>query len=286
MGGCGGRDLPPAAKYERKHSTEPEKNDKKTEYKNFDDALAQAFPGAIEYKTFHKSMSALGHKYGFTKDNTIAMYSVCRDELTQSFVEGLEEHWGNCFNISSLAGFVFCGRTGFQAGMAHAPRADGTERYLFFCGPHIAISEEGVVGDVWREGREKVSHACGALMAFQEELKEGKVAVKDDPQDLEQSSLKQYLLEYIKYGDVPSLVDLTYRAQHCIHDMVEHTLQGSVKVDGCNYLIVCGILIHGPKNTHYVWVGPLASMMKGKETDLKDAWTEVLSKHGHHHSKK
>jgi len=249
---------------------------KKAEYKSFKEALAKSFPGAVEYSKFHAAMKKLGEQNNFTKENTICMYSVCRDELTEHFVDKLEENWGACFNISSLAGMVFCGKTGFQAGMAHAPKQDGLERYLLFVGPHIAISEDGTIGGVFREGREKLSHACGALIAFQEELEAGKVAVKDDPQDLEQSSMKQYLLEYIKYGEVPNLVDLTYRAQHCIHDMVEHTLEASVSKATCNYMIICGILIHGPKNSNYVWIGPLQATMQGKSTDLKDQWKSII----------
>jgi len=273
MGGCGGRQIVVQPKYERKHSDQPDRKQTEQEFKSFDEAIKNTFPGAIEYKTFHKHIAKLGEQHGFVKDNTIAMYSVCRDELTEHFVDALEATWGESFNISSLAGFVFCGKTGFQAGMAHAPKQDGVERYLLFCGPHIGISEDGKVGAVWRGGRDKISHACGALMAFHEELKEGKISVKDDPQDLEQTSLKQYLLEYIKYGEIPTLVELCYKAQQCIFDMVEHTLEGALSnKQASNYLVISAILIHGPKDTHYVWVGDLDACMQGKRVNLKSDW--------------
>jgi len=277
MGGCGSRPVKPIN--DALGSFESKTKKKEEGPTSFDDALQHFFPGAIELKRFHKCIHNLGDKLGFTKENTIAMYSVCRDELTKKFAEGLEDHWGTCFDISSLGGFVFCGVTGFRAGMTHAPKQDGLERYLFFCGPHIAISADGSIGNVFREGRDKVSHACGALIGFRDELTQGKINVVDDPQDIEQTYLKQNLLEHIKFGEVPSLVDLTYRAQRCILQMVEHTLEGSVQKDTCNYLIICGILIHGPDNSNYVWVGPLKSTMKGKVTDLTDSWQKVLSEY-------
>jgi len=276
MGGCGGREFTPIeSKQEKRFSVEPEK--KQRQYADFKEAITDNFPNAIEYKKFHRCMKALGKKQGFNKENTIAMFSVCRDEITEHFVDTLEEQWGQSFNISSLGGFVFCGKTGFQAGMAHAPKQDGIERYLFFCGPHIAISANGKIGEVMRDGRQAPSHACGALLAFQEELEKGKLTVKDDPQDLEQTSLKQYLLEYINYGQVPSLVGLCKLARQCIYDMVEHTLEAAIKdKQSCNYLIVCGILIHGPNDTHYVDVGPLDAMIKGERVNMDAEWASCV----------
>jgi len=264
-------------KHSKLHLNEPSTDEKKKRFHSFNESLNALFPGAIEQKKFHQAILELGRKNDLHEGSTLAMYSVCRDELTQPFVEELTTKWRYGFNISSLGGMVFWGKTGFQAGMAHAPKdAQGFERYLFFCGPHIAISEDGKVGDVLRVGRTKMSHACGALMAFQEELSEGKVLVKDDPQDLEQSLLKQYLFEYIKYGEVPSLVDMTYRAHHCISDMVDHTLEGSVNKPTCRYMIVCIILIHGPNGSNYVWTGPLHVVNKGISIDLKAQFNEIV----------
>jgi len=279
MGGCGGREFTTIQSH-KKDSIAPEKKGDERKYRGFDEALKDLFPHAVEYKQFHKLMTALAKNNGFTRDNTIAMFSVCRDEITEHFVDVLEAEWGQSFNISSLAGFVFCGKTGFQACMAHAPKENGLERYLFFCGPHIAISEKGTIGEVMRQGRSAPSHACGALMKFQEELEEGKLSVKDDPQDLEQTNMKQYLVSYLKYGQVPSLVHLTKLARRCIHDMLESTLKVAITDKmSCNYLIVCGILIHGPNDTHYVDIGPLNAMISGKVTNIHHEWDKVAAEH-------
>jgi hypothetical protein len=59
---------------------------------------------------------------------SINLVSTCRDEICRPFTEQLDRAWGPSFNISSLAGFCFCGRTGFKSAMAHAPVVDGVGR--------------------------------------------------------------------------------------------------------------------------------------------------------------
>ena len=100
--------------------------------------------------------------------------SQCRDEITRPFVDAADQLWGHSFSISSLAGMVMCGKTGFAAGLSHAPQEglgeDGLEKYVFLVGPHIGICGDGEIGAVKREGRGPLSNACGAIMAFQGEL--------------------------------------------------------------------------------------------------------------------
>ena len=102
---------------------------------------------------------------------------MCRDEITRPFVDAADQLWGNSFSIASLAGMVMCGKTGFAAGLSHAPTEglgkDGLEKYVFIVGPHIAISSDGEIGKVMRVGRPNISTACGAVLAFQAELTGG-----------------------------------------------------------------------------------------------------------------
>jgi len=249
----------------RKRSLQKHGNDFKT-------VLGKLFPGAIEFKQYLQKLSKSLEKHGFTKKNTIPMVSVCRDEITRPFVDELDSVFRDSFDCTSLAGFVFCGKTGLSAGMAHAPQEEGVERYLFFCGPHIAISADGEVGGVYREGRAKMSHACGALLAFQEELESGIVSMDDDTQDVEQVLIKHHLIKYIKYGEVPSLQTLTYKAHDCIFDLVNDTLKASLKENGkdtAHYAVCSYILVHGPNNSHYVWVGNANAVVNSQKIDLK-----------------
>jgi len=235
----------------------------------FTEALQKLYPGAIECKEFLGRLSSVCHKQGFTKENTIAMYSVCRDELNRSFTNEFEKHWGNSFDISSLAGMVFCGRTGLAAGMSHAPIEAGRARYVFWVGPHIAISSSGEVGKVMRHGIDAPSHACGALLKFHDEILNGQIDVKPDDSDLEQGLVKRFLLGELRYGNVPSLVDLTAIALTCVNKMFDTTLKDTVHPAESNYVVASGVLIHGPDHTHWIWCPRLEAMLNERMVDLK-----------------
>jgi hypothetical protein len=175
----------------------------------FKAALKTHFPGALPEVDFVDQTGRALAPLGFTGSSAIACVSVCRDELTQTLVRKVSEVWGEPFTFSGLAGMLFLGKTGFGAAYAHAPQEDGKERYVHFVLPHIGVGGNGTIGVCSRPGRDEPSGACGALMAFRNELQSGQVELRLDPYDIEQSLLKQRLLRDIKYGDVPDLVQLT-----------------------------------------------------------------------------
>jgi hypothetical protein len=236
----------------------------------FQKTIDEQFPGAMLIEKFVVESMALLHEHGFHRHNSIPLVSVCRDELTRPFVERIDELWSHSFDISSLAGMVFCGKTGFMAAMHHAPVADGKERYVFYVGPHIAVDDKGEIGKVWRSGREKCSSACGALVAFLAEIVEGRLNVQLDVDDIEQSLLKQKLMSYIRYGEKPSLESLTYCASDCVTDTVERLLKVTVNPEHCDYAIFSGIQIHGPMGTNYFMPRVMYVMKDGKQIQLKE----------------
>ena len=69
---------------------------------------------------------------------------------------------GEAFNVSSLGGMFFAGKTGLSAAMHHAPVMGGRERYVYYALPHIAVDENVQVGACRRHGREGASTACGS----------------------------------------------------------------------------------------------------------------------------
>lgn len=168
--------------------------------------LEEVFPDLVPEDMLIQHMSTLLEKHGFTSSTAINLVSTCRDEICHTFTSALDRTWDKpSFDISSLAGMVFCGRTGFKAAMAHAPTGkDGKERYIFWVMPHMALSGENEPGEVWRPGRNKPSHACGALLAVLDAIKSGKLHLKLQHDDVEMSLIKQEVLDYIKYGQVGS----------------------------------------------------------------------------------
>ena len=108
--------------------------------------LEEKFPGSVPEDFFIEQATEILERHGFTASNAINLVSTCRDEICRTFTLELDRLWGPSFSISSLAGMVFCGRTGFKAAMAHSPVIGGKERYVFWVMPHIGLSSDGHFG--------------------------------------------------------------------------------------------------------------------------------------------
>lgn len=230
--------------------------------------LEKIFGRVFTEVDFVKKTYASLQGLGFNDDNTIAATCICRDEISQSLRSIIKHMWGEAFNLSSLAGMFFAGKTGLAAAMHHAPVVDGRERYVFYALPHIAIDSGGNLGMCKREGREGESVACGALAAFQKEMSGGKLNISMDNEDVEQSLLKMRLLGEIPYGKVPDLLELTRIAQAAIQTDLERTISRVVNRDKSNHAVITGIQIHGPEN-NYVWPGECYAVVNNKVEKLK-----------------
>ncbi len=227
-------------------------------------ALSKHFPGIMSDKEFvARSLQAL-RAQGFEAHNTFAGVGLCRDELSRPFAEKIMKCWGNMFNVSSLAGMLFLGKAGFTASLHHAPDDEKGTRHVYFSLPHIGINSLDEIGFCYRPGQKQISKACGALVAFREELLSGSLRVDLDPDDLEQSLLKQRLIRKLQYGNVPDLIALTRIAYGCILEDLERMIQLTIKASS-HYAIVTGILIHGPSSRNYVWPGKSYSVVDGEQ---------------------
>jgi len=231
--------------------------------------MTREFPEAVPQEHFVAHSYEELHRHGFRAENTIAFASVCRDEVTLSLVEDIERTWGEVFMFSSLGGMLTLGKTGFLAAQQHAPIEHDRERYAYYALPHIAIDAQGEFGVYYRPGRQKASHACGALMAFQHELATGSLELALDPDDLEQSVLKQHLLRKLRYGDVPNLVALTRIAHAVIVEELERMIQLTVDRARSDYGLFTGIQIHTPEGRHFVWPGSAYAVLDGKQLNLQ-----------------
>jgi hypothetical protein len=233
----------------------------------FENVLNENFQGALPEKVFvEKTLGVLAGK-GFTPENAIACVGVCRDEITQPFVEFVKEAWGEAFNFSSLAGMLFLGKTGFSAAQHHAPDEDGRERYVYFALPHIAIHEDGQIGVCRRIGRKEPSSACGALLAFQKEMESGSLNLGLDFDDVEQSLIRMRLLQEIPYGQVPDLPVLTKTTLKVIQKDLTRMIQLTVNTDRSDYAVLTGIQIHGP-DRNYIWPDLCYSFVNGVQREI------------------
>lgn len=211
-------------------------------------------------------------RVGFRPSNCLAVVDVCRDELMASVDESIAEVWGRPFQAGSLGALVFLGRTGLQAALGHVPGEDGRHRFVVFCLPHIGIDEHGIVGRVQRRGMHRETSACGALAAFRADLVSGREGAHPgtvaDPDDVEQSLLRQRLLSMIGAGEVPGLPALTDLARRAaVEDMRRFIdlARGSEPVD---VAYLSGIVVHLPDGVECVSAVSAEVVIDGVVIDL------------------
>jgi hypothetical protein len=191
-------------------------------------------------------------RVGFRPSNCLALVDVCRDELMSGFDDAVSRVWGRPFDIGSLAGLVFLGRTGVQAALSHVPGEDGRHRFVVFCFPHIGLDSDGTIGRVQRRGMSRASAACGALVAFRSQLEGGPRDFALDVDDVEQSLLRMRLSELVPEGTVPSLSDLTELARRAAVQDVRRFVDLARGHEPVDVAYISGILVHLPDDEDHV----------------------------------
>ena len=231
--------------------------------------LNELFPGVVlEEKFVAETRRVLGER-GFSAENTIACVGGCRDEITHSLNQRLESAWGDAFSFASLAGMLTLGVTGMGAAHAHAPiDEDGRERYLYVVMPHIAVGANGEIGQCTRPGRDGISSACGALVAFQKELASGTVQLEFDSADPEQSLLKQRLHPLVANRPVPDLIELTKITHDAIVNDLKTLIEQTVDPQKACYAVLSGIHIHGGDGQQYVQPIEAYAVEEGRKVEL------------------
>ncbi len=234
----------------------------------YEKVMKESFENAIKEVDYIRKTYNILHDFGFNDDNAFASVCVCRDEISQTVRSIVKHIWGEAFNFSSLAAMFTAGKTGLKAAIHHAPRVDDKERYVFYVIPHIAINEDGKSGFCKRRGIKEDSSACGALCLFLNELHEGRLLIKLDEEDIEESLLKRRLLREIPYGHVPDLIELTKITRKVIQEDLEHIIEKVVDTSKSNYALFSGIQIHAP-DANYIWPGDSYVVIDGKKMELK-----------------
>jgi len=233
-----------------------------------EELLKKDFDHVIKEVDYVRKTYNLLKTFGFNDDNSIASVCVCRDEISQTIRSIIKHVWGEAFNFSSLAGMFTAGKTGLKAAMHHAPNVEGRERYVFYVVPHIAINEDGKSGFCKRRGIKEDTSACGALCLFLDELYSGKLHIKIDEEDIEESLIKRRLIKEITYGDIPSLLELTKITRKVIQEDLEHAIEKVVDTTKSDYAVLTGIQIHAP-DANYIWPADSYVVMDGEKKELQ-----------------
>lgn len=143
-------------------SSTPEEN------ADFDKLVKKNFPGAMSNPLLYSRVASILESKGIAPANTLLCTSFCCDELARNLAKDLKKVYGLNFSLGGLSGFPFAGNTGFGAMSAHVPD-DGY--CLLVHGPHVGITQDGVIGKVERQGIALVDTCCGSAVAASNYLK-------------------------------------------------------------------------------------------------------------------
>lgn len=129
--------------------------------RKFDIVVKSHFPDAMDAKdTSIYYLGLMKNEYDIDISRVLMAASVCADDLNVSSTTLFNVVFGP-FNMGGLGGYPFTGLTGMAAFAHHVPD-DGTAFIIY--GPHVGITLEGKLGEVFRPRMETPGHSCGALL--------------------------------------------------------------------------------------------------------------------------
>jgi hypothetical protein len=217
---------------------------------SFDSTLDATFPGALPADRYLAGLKARMEPMGFTPDRTLALVSICRDEMTTRFFGQVEDDWGNAFTLAGLGGVPALGWTGWEAALAHIPDTEGRGHLLVIGMPHIGIEADGSIGFTIRPGQDRPTSTCCALSAIVALAAEGKVPTEVDVDDYEATQLAMRLVD--RSQPAPALVELTIAALDAIEVDVWRALDRFEVWRDHDVSLWCGVQIHG-HDGDWVW---------------------------------
>ncbi|CAI5527307.1 unnamed protein product [Closterium sp. Naga37s-1] len=210
------------------------------------ESIQASFPGSVEETTYVASVADKLKEHGFSKDNSIALVSTCRDEASRLLDSTIDKHFGLTFALNGLAGVPPGGALAIKAGASHSPQDEsGKERYVFFGLTHIGVDETGAIGKMRREGRSAASGACGALLALTAQFSASKDLPEASEDDLEVHNLTKKLLAV---NPEPNIVAVTKAAVDVINSTLEHLISVAVDSTKADYAVITGVQIHSGNN--------------------------------------
>lgn len=239
---------------------------------NFATVPESIFPEALSEHGFVLATATALEPLGFSPDNSMPCLATCRDEISQSWAEAVNQVWGQAFCLTGLGGLVLAGKTGFGAALSHAPNPGGRERYVFMAGPHIAVGPAGEAGECMRPGRSGLSTACGALAAVLGELKANEIGATDDPDDVEIGWLRRRLGDAAQGREVKDLFELTLLTHDVIAADLDKTLAAVVDTSTTDYAVVTGIQIHASGNRNLIQPKTFYAVVDGKRQEVNYKW--------------
>ena len=250
------------------------------EPQSFEEGMEKLFPRSFEAADWVETTASLLAGRGFTKENSLACISVCRDMLAVGLTHSVNETWGDAVDGSSIAGFLALGKTGLATLVQHAPPGYDRDRFVFIAMPHLSISAGGMLGS-----------PEGLLSRFRKELAAGDVAIEADPLDTEYTAAKQKLLAKLHFGRIPSLATLTKTAADIAAETLDALIESTIRcvnssfsprvllrsklterfrvcvcsAESADVAVLVGVQVRGPEDKDYIFTHSFYSTVNGEK---------------------
>ena len=217
----------------------------------FLESLQREFPGSVRSADYLEHVRATVEPHGFTRERTLSLVSICRDELTTTFFDEIEERWGLAFTLAGLGGIPALGRTGWGAAFSHIPNDQGRGCVLVLGFPHIGIERDGTVGVTLRQNQTAPTATCGALASIFAKATAGTLPTEIDLDDFEVTRLALRLVD--PAAPPASLVDLTIAALEALEVDLWKALDEAEVWRSHDVAVWCGVQIHGHGDEDWIW---------------------------------
>lgn len=196
-----------------------------------------------------KYLSYLEQKYGVNLEKTLFATSLCSDDINLS--ADFEKVLKRPFTMGGLGGLPCSGITGMAAFGHHIP--DNGEAFIFY-GPHIGITDFGVLGKMKRPGQVKESNSCGALNLALARIQESDtyipIGLDFDHQQLQLERTVIPFKERILKAENPikEITEVTYQnINRQIHFLIDKA-KNEIKVE--RIFLLGGIIINTSVGSH------------------------------------
>jgi len=179
--------------------------------------IPKHFPEAMLMSEFQDRIIADFKSMSIEPEDTIWATSICSDELN-NFLQDLNSIFAGPgpFRLGGISGLPFVGITGFDAFLSHAP-THGCAMIIY--GPHIGVSEHGVLGEVNRQNHFGLTTCCGSLVGALSAVEQNLELPLNNPLDYQQARVINHLMQYREeiLNDEFPLKRATNFAYHDIH---------------------------------------------------------------------